>query len=45
METGISDTYNVEIISGLELGQTIFTDVLTNSGDSYGGSGGVIMIG
>ena len=45
VETGISDTYNVEIISGLELGQTIFTDVLTNSGDSYGGSGGVIMIG
>jgi multidrug resistance efflux pump len=36
VETGISDTYNVEIISGLEKDQTVFTSYMTNSADSWG---------
>ena len=36
VETGISDTYNVEIKSGLEEGQEVFTNYMTNSADSWG---------
>ena len=41
VETGINDIYNVEILSGLEAEQEIFTDVLTNNADSY--SGGIMV--
>lgn len=34
--TGLSDTYNVEIRSGLNEGDTVFTNYLSASGDSWG---------
>lgn len=43
VETGISDTYNVEIKSDLEEGLTIFTSYTTT--DQTGGYGGGLMIG
>lgn len=43
VETGINDVFNVEIKSGLEDGQTIFTSYTTNN--EGGGYGGGIYIG
>lgn len=43
VETGISDTYNVEIKSDLEEGLTIFTSYTTS--DQNGGYGGGVFIG
>lgn len=34
--TGLNDTYNVEIKSGLNQGDTVFTNYLSASGDSWG---------
>ena len=39
VETGISDNYNVEIKSGLEEGDVVFTTVQTNSSSPYGCKG------
>lgn len=36
VETGISDTYNIEIRSGVEEGQEVFTTVQTESGNAWG---------
>ena len=36
VETGISDTYNIEIKSGVEEGQEVFTTVQTESGNAWG---------
>lgn len=33
--TGLSDTYNIEIISGLQEGDMVFTNYETEQGDSY----------
>lgn len=41
--TGLSDTYNVEIISGLNDGDIVFTNYMSATGSSWGGGG--IMIG
>lgn len=35
VEIGISDTYNVEIVSGLDEGVEVFTQVLKNNASSY----------
>ena len=41
VEVGINDVYNVEILSGLEEGDTVFTSYMA-AGDNMGGG---IMIG
>lgn len=36
VKTGLNDTYNVEILEGLDEGVTVFTNYLSSSGSSWG---------
>lgn len=40
---GLSDQSSAEIVEGVEEGQEVFVQYMTNSGDSWGGSAGVMI--
>ena len=47
MTVGLSDQTSAEIVEGVEEGQEVFVQYMTNSGDSWngGGMGAVVAVG
>ena len=41
---GLTDTYNAEIVSGVNEGDVIFTQYISSSGDSYSNMGGGMVV-
>ena len=43
VKVGLTDTYNAEIVEGVNVGDIIFTQYISSSGDSWSGGGGVAI--